>query len=118
MATKLAHPFFGGASHLLPPALSQVIDDAADLAEALARKDEEHELLQLLIDFGPDHWATLEAFQIRFGRPGATALERASVDGQTYFWQRYAEALEAALREDPVSAREIAEEVFFRYRFA
>lgn len=116
MTPQFAHPFFGG-SHLLPAPLSRAIDDAADLAEALARKDEEHWLLSLLTHFGTGHEAVLEAFQVRFGRPGATHSELASVEGQTYFWQRYAEALEAALREDPIAARDQTEEVIARYRF-
>lgn len=116
MTPQLAHPFFGG-SHLLPEPLSRAIDDAADLAEALARKDEEHWLLSLLTHFGTGHEAVLEAFQVRFGRPGETPAERVSVEGQTYFWQRYAEALEAALREDPIAARDVTEEVIARYRF-
>lgn len=116
MTPKLAHPFFGG-SHLLPAPLSRAIDDAADLAEALARKDEEHWLLGLLTYFGTGHEAVLEAFQVHFGRPGETFLERASVESQTYFWQRYAEALERALREDPLAARDLTEEVIARYRF-
>jgi hypothetical protein len=115
--TKLAHPFFGG-SHLLPEPLSRAIDDAADLAEGLARLNPDHELLDLFVDFGPDHQATLEVFWARFARPGATATERSSVEGQTYFWQRYAEALEAALREDSAIAQDPVEEVIARYRFA
>ncbi len=114
---QLAHPFFGG-SHLLPEPLSRAVDDAADLAEALARKDEEHWLLSLLTHFGAGHEAVLDAFQARFGRPGETPGERASVEGQTYFWQRYAEAIEAALREDPVSANDLAHETIARYRLS
>lgn len=102
----------------MPEPLSRAVDDAADLAEALARKDEEHWLLSLLTHFGTGHEAVLEAFQVRFGRPGATRSERASVEGQTYFWQHYAEALEAALREDPVAAQDLVEAVIARYRFA
>lgn len=113
---QLAHPFFGG-SHLLPEPLSRAIDDAADLAEALARKDAEHWLLSLITHFGTGHETVLEAFQVRFGRPGETSTERASAMGQTYFWQRYAEALEAALREDPTLARDVTEEAIARYRF-
>ena len=115
--TELAHPFFGG-SHLLPEPLSRAVDDAADLAEALARKDAEHWLLSLITHFGTGHEAVLEAFQVRFGRPGETSTERASVEGQTYFWQHYAEALEGALREDPIAARDLTEEVIARYRFS
>lgn len=113
---QLAHPFFGG-SHLLPEPLRRAIDDAADLAEALARKDPEHWLLSLFIHFGTDHEAVLEAFQAHFGRPGTTRAERYTEEGQTYFWQHYAEAFESALREDPVAVRDVTEEVIARCRF-
>ena len=116
MTPQLAHPFFGG-SHLLPEPLSRAVDDAADLAEALARKDEEHWLLSLMIYFGPGHDEVLEVFQNLFCDPAAAPLERASVEGQTYFWRRYSEALERALREDPIHARDLAEAAIARYRF-
>ena len=117
MTPQLAHPFFGG-SHLLPELLRRVIDDVADLAEALARKDEEHWLLILLVHFGTGHEELLEAFQIRFGRPVMTRTERDTAEWQTGFWLQYAEALEAALHEDPIAARDIVEKAIARYRFS
>ncbi len=99
-----AHPFFGGSN--LDPPLSRLIDDAADLCEALARLDPEHELLDLFIGFGPAHEATLTAFQVRFSRPGATVAERNTAVGQWYFWRGYIDALDAALRRDPVAAKD------------
>lgn len=113
---QLAHPFFGG-SHLLPEPLSRAINDAADLAEALARINPEHELLDYFVGFDPAPEAVLEGFQIRFGQLGTTRAERYTEAGQTYFWQRYAEALETALREDPVAAGDMTQEVLARYRF-
>jgi hypothetical protein len=99
-----AHPFFGGSN--LDPPLSRLIDDAADLCEALARIDPEHELLDLFVDFGPDHAVTLEAFQIRFAPPGATAEERQTLAGQWHFWRAYVDALDAALRRNPIAAQD------------
>lgn len=108
--TQLAHPFFGG-SHLLPELLSRVIDNAADMAEVIARINPEHELLDYFVGFDLDPEVILEKFQVRFGRPGATCAERYTEAGQTYFWQRYAEALKVALHEAPFAACDRTKEV-------
>lgn len=72
---KLAHPFFGGFL-LLPEPLSRAINDVADLAEALAQLNPEHELLEYFAGFEPDVETVIESFQVRFGRPMATRTER------------------------------------------
>lgn len=99
-----AHPFFDGSN--LDPPLSELVTLAADLAEALSRLQPEHELLEFFTHSGEDHEEVVEAFQIRFGLPGASRAERYTLRGQHYFWQKYTEAFDAAIREDRSRAQD------------
>ena len=101
-----AHPFFGGGG--LPSPLDRLVDDAADLCEAIARLHPDgHWLLGPFVNFGSDHDEEFQFFQLLFARPGSTEAERATFEGQVCFWQRYIEALDAVLRGGGIRAVQI-----------
>ena len=99
-----ADPFFGGAG--LPSPLDQLMDDAADLCEAIAQlHPDAHWLLGPLVNFGPDHDEEFAFFQLFFARPGSTEAERMTFEGQVYFWQQYIKALDAVLQGSSQAAQ-------------
>lgn len=92
-----ADRFFGGSG--LPSPLAELIDTAADLGEAIARLyPDAHWLLGPLVNFSPDQAEEFSFFQLSLARPGSTAAERNTFEGQVYFWQQYIQMLDAVLQ--------------------
>lgn len=69
-----------------------------EAGERLFKQDPNHELLRLFYQRDEAVW---EEFQDRFGPEDIAPEERRGLPTQTYFWERYCHALEAACGDIP-----------------